>query len=229
MSDVLQAFRRVQNGELISGELAKIIPESGIIVVAGSYGSGKSVMSYAILEYCHYSHPRVPVYIYGFPQQSEYLLPNWINVCESEEFPENSIVLVDEAYMQFSSRESQSKKNKFINNLAGLVRQKNILTIFVTPTLHKLEKGLLTATELLLVKKVSLMQVELDKSELRKKLRYIMDEFKRVKGMDYDIKKSVYMISNTECEEGMLINANGLPSFWTENLSHAWMGVNMKN
>lgn len=224
----MKILQKIINGNLVNKELTRLLPKTGLIITAGGTGSGKSTLSYALLEYLHYEYPQTPTYIYGFPGSKE-LLPKWIQVWEKEDdFPENCCLLVDEAYLSFHSRNSQSSKNKFIDKFSGLVRQKSILGIFISQTLRKLELGLLTSAQLLLIKQVPYLQVELDRSQLRSKLKQVMAEYTKAIKAGWSPQKCVYTISNVAYYEGFIKNSNGIPSFWSEELSNSWSGVSLK-
>jgi len=220
---------RILKGELLSWELIKLIPKWGLVLIAGTTGSGKSTLAYAILEYLHYDQPNREIYVYGFPEEKVNILPEWIKPLDTLEFPEGSIVLVDEAYIQFHSRSSMSQKSKFMDMFAGLVRQKDILGIFISQTLRKIDVGILSAAQLILVKKISSFQVKMDRSEMRSFLSEVLQAFKDAEAKGYDPQHCVYAISNEKDFEGLIVNSNSEPSFWSTSLSKAWSGVKLNS
>ena len=217
------------HGKLLNPILARMIPDIGLILIAGGIGSGKSTLAYAILEYKHLINFKREIYVYGFPKEKIKLLPSWIKPIDTIEFPDNSIVLVDEAYIQFHSRTSGSKENKFIDLFSGLVRQKNILGIFISQTFRKLDIGILTSAQLVLIKKPPLLQAKMDRSEIRTILSEVIKEYQNAKEQGFDPHKCVYTISNDYDYMGMIYNSNGLPSFWTESISKVWGGVRLQS
>ena len=197
------------------------IPKQGLILIIGSIGSGKSALAYSILEEA-YNKWGKPSYVLNMPTEKQHLLPNYIMPVE-DDFPENSIVLSDEAYLSYGSRFSMSERNKFINAFTGLVRQKGILGIFVTQTARKLDVGIVSSAQVLLIKRPSILQMKLDRSELKGILSEALSYFKKSK---VDSKKSVYCISDSF--EGFIENSNDVPSFWSDELSNIWAGISLK-
>lgn len=222
----MHAIKKILTGQLLNRQLISLLPRSGLIVVAGGIGQGKSALSYSVLEYYHLCYPRKYVYIYGFPKGKEYLLPNWVRIWEqSDDFPENSILLIDEAYIQFHSRDSMKSESKFIDKFAGLVRQKDIIGIFISQTLRKLDVGILTGCQLLLIKNIPPLQRQLDRAQTKSLLQKVSGRFQEVRGNGIDSKKCVYAISGGERDfEDLIERSNSVPTFWSEELSKPWSG-----
>ncbi len=224
------SLEKALKGELISYDLARLIPDFGLVTIIGAIGAGKSALAYAILEYKHAIRPDIPVYVFGFPKDSEQSLPDWIDILDNEEFPEGSIVLIDEAYISFHSRESMKKSNKFIDLFAGLARQKDILAIFITQTFRKLDISIVTSSSLILIKPIVQSQVKTDRGAMKVFLTSAYKCFSEAKKKGVNVNRSVYVISNSIKDdfEGFIEYANGLPSFWSSDLSKAWKGVSLK-
>ncbi len=226
----MTSVRAVLEGKIISLELSRYIPKkSGLCIIGGGIGSGKSCLAYGILEYLSVISPNRRIFVYGFPQGKQDKLPIWIRTITNMEFPEDSIVLVDEAYIQFHSRSSGTNVNKFIDLFTGLVRQKNIFCIFISQSFRKLDIGILTSAQLVMIKKPPILQVKMDRSELRHILSDSLQEFQSAHSSGLNIQSCTYVISNDEDYIGMLYNTNKPPSFWTDDLSKAWKGINLKD
>jgi len=217
----------------VSSKLLKLIPPMGIILVIGSEGSGKSNLAYGILE--SFKDCGRKIFVYGLPLEKSKYLPDWIRICTDLNFPEESIVLADEAYLALHSRDSMKSSNKFMDIFSGLVRQKDILAIYVTQFSRKLDIGLVSAPRVLLIKQPSLLQMKLDRSELRsiitdaamafKELDTDHTEFSSDTAVNPKCLVATYVISDRF--EGMINHSNCSPSFWSEELSKAWKGVSL--
>jgi len=203
--------------------LLGLIPKEGLILILGGIGSGKSALAYKIAEVMHFTLNK-PVYAFGFPEDKSHTLPDFIQPVQSVEFPEKSIVLSDESYLQFHSRSFMAEQSKFMDVFTGLVRQKAILAVYVSQTARKLDVGIVSSAQLVLIKKPSILQIRLDRSEMRGILNTALEAFQNSKG---DHKKHVYAIG--EHYEGFIINANDLPSFWSDELSRVWKGVSLES
>ena len=160
--------------------------------------------------------------MFGFPSSKVNLLPNWVTPIEDPEFPDDSIVIADEAYRQFYSRESMSDANKLADQFAGLVGQKGVLAIYLTQTARKLEIALVSGAQVFLLKKPSRLMVLLDRSALRPLLARAFDSFQ---ASSCPPAEATYVVSDPF--EGFLEHSNSPPSFWSDELSRVWRGVSM--
>ena len=203
--------------------LLKAIPGLGLTLIAGGVGSGKSCLIYSLLEAFHQIDTSRPCAAFNFPKEKAHLLPNYIKVTDDLNFPERSIVIADEAYMAFHSKDQNSDANRFMDLLSGLVRQKELLVFFVTQTTRKLSLAQTSSCQALLVKMPDVMMVKLDRRELRGILEAAMKGFRALPVAERQ--EALYVVS-TEYE-GMLAKANTPPSFWTHELSTAWQGVDL--
>jgi len=238
------------NHKPVSSKLLRLIPPIGIALILGSEGSGKSNLGYGILESLKDSGRKLVVY--GLPLEKSTCLPDWINICSTLDFPEESIVLADEAYIQWHSRGSMSSTNKFMDLFSGLVRQKDILAIYISQFSRKLDIGLVSSPRVLLMKQPSLLQMRLDRPELRPIISDAYKAFKQLEvgtqlpegvgkqveemwhrfgelGADTAVNPrcliATYVVSDRY--EGMIDPSNRSPSFWSNELSKAWKGVSL--
>lgn len=238
------------NNKPVSSKLLRLIPPMGIALILGSEGSGKSNLGYGILESLKDTGRQIV--IYGLPLEKAIYLPDWAKVCNSLDFPEESIVLADEAYISWHSRGSMSATNKFMDLFSGLVRQKDILAIYISQFSRKLDIGLVSSPRVLLIKQPSLLQMRLDRSELRPIISDAHAAFKsleigtqiprgatsQVNGIKHRFSQlgadtavsprcliATYVIADRF--EGMIDMSNKSPSFWSEGLSKAWKGISL--
>lgn len=231
----------------VNDRLLRLIPRMGMALILGSEGSGKSNLGYGILESLRDTGR--PIGVYGLPLDKAVYLPDWLKIFTNLEFPEGSIVLADEAYLALHSRASMSNPNKFADLFSGLVRQKDILAIYVSQFSRKLDIGVVASPRVLLAKQPSLLQMRLDRSQLRPILADATKAFKELEakltpneaykqvreieakmsqlGADTEVSPrcliATYVVSNKF--EGMIDLSNRSPSFWCEQISKAWKGV----
>lgn len=209
-------------------KLRAALPESGIALIVGSTGAGKSALAYSILEDLWDTRH---AFVYGLPLEKAHLLPDQIRLLTTLDFPEGAAVLCDEAYLSFYARQSMSQQNRFMDTLSGLARQKDLLLLYITQSSRKLDIGLVEGAGVLLIKRPSLLQIKLDRGALRGLLSEAKVAFKRLRPppgvslADYQ-RQSTYIVS--EDFEGMVEQSNGVPSFWSPELSKAWAGVPLK-
>ncbi|MCK4926616.1 hypothetical protein KAS10_04545, partial [Candidatus Aerophobetes bacterium] len=143
----------------------KILSRYPVILILGAKGIGKSCLAFWLLEIMRY---RGPCYVYRLPEEGKRLIPPWLGIVqEIDDAPAGSTVLVDEAYLSFFSRDSQSGANKEITRIVNLSRQKKLTLIFVAHESRHLEKNILSGIDTLILKKPAPLQIGLDRSFLK--------------------------------------------------------------
>ncbi len=192
----------------------KVLSRYPVILILGAKGTGKSCLAFWLLEIMRY---RGPCYLYRFPEEGKDLLPPWLGILqELADAPAGSIILIDEAYLSFFSRDSQSGANKEITRIVNLTRQKNISLIFVAHESRHLEKNILSGIDTLIFKKPAPLQIGLDRSFLKP---YLLKAQKAFEGKNEAACKNLsYVCFSPSGFEGTL--ENGKASFWSEDLSH---------
>lgn len=207
--------------------ISSALPDNGIVLIIGRRGGGKSVIGNAILEYEHAVRNR-NVLIYNFPKPE--LLPNYISITDDLEFKEGSVVLVDEGYMNFSARKGMNANNKFIDNLNGLARQKDLLIIYITQESARIDINIVRGTEVLIVKALSINQVRFERKEYRIFLSSIKDAIDALQTKER-IQSAAYITSDLIGSkfEGLVENACSPPWYWNEDLSKAWSNIDLSS
>jgi len=196
------------NGDYSFAE-KRIFNESLIMLIFGKRGSGKSSLGFRLMENIH-SQTKRRCYALGIEQK---LMPKWISPTEDvESVPNGGVVLIDEGAVSFSSRDSMSAKNKELSKLLAIARHKNLSLIFVTQNTGLIDKNILALADTLFIKEGSLLQMEMERQELKKFYEKANKSLKKIKG---DRKSYVYLIDSDF--EGTL--SYKLPSFWTTGLS----------
>lgn len=211
--NLLPQFRDFNIIEEISGNYVytekRIFEDSLILLIFGKRGSGKSGLGFRLLENIH-SKTKRKCYALGIEQK---LMPKWIsNVDDIEKVPNGGVVLVDEGAVSFGARNSMSAKNKALIEILSIARHKNLSLIFVTQNTGLLDKNILALTDSLLIKEGSLLQMEMERPEVKK---FYEKANKSLKALEGDRRSYFYLIDSDF--EGTL--SYNLPSFWTNNLS----------
>lgn len=204
---------------LVHPDLLKAIPDVGLGLGIGDIRSGKSVLGYGLVE--HYHENGREVMLLGFPKDQIHLLPEFLRdkvVYSMDDLHEGCFFLVDEAYLQWYSRDSGKKVNKIFDKLAGLCGHRDLLGLLLTQQSAKLEIGGPRASRFIFCKRPSILQHEFERPGMKKITKRALDHFK---GMtEEESKHHTYVISHNF--GGFIKNSNRPPSFWTEKLSKAW-------
>ena len=202
--------------------MTKIITHPSVILIIGRRRFGKSALGYYILEKIHTDQPNLKIYVVSLPKEKHHLLPTWIQpVDDVEELPDNCVSLVDEGAMKYHAHKWHKKETEVMDKMISISGQRHQTFIFITHTLRKFAVTLLLDINILLVKKPSLLQMKLERSEFRKLIEEIDREFNKIP--KEDVKKSVYVVSDDY--KGFI--RNPLPHFWSEDLSEAYAGINI--
>ncbi len=199
--------------KVIKGEYKKfdekIMNDSLIVLIFGKRGSGKSSLGFKCLENISSKTGRKCFALGVSPSK----LPSWIgSVRNVENAPEGAIVLIDEGAISFGARDSMSAKNKELTKVMAVARHKDLSLIFVTQNTGFIDKNILALTDTLMIKEGSLLQIEMERPEVRKFYEKSEEQLKHMKG---NKKKFVYVMDSDF--EGII--SYNLPSFWSDKLS----------
>ncbi len=185
--------------------------ESTIGIILGARGTGKSAIGLKLLENIHAKTGK-QVYAIGFNAKD---MPSWINTAETPEEVENdSVVLIDESGISFSSRKSMSNANQLLSSLLLIARHKNISVLFITQNSSNLEVNVLRQADFLVMKPSSLMQKDFERKKIKEVYEAMEPEFESLKGTT----GLTYIHSNKY--QGFITNE--LPSFWSTKVSKAF-------
>ena len=184
-----------------------------IMLILGRRGAGKTALGMKFVEIGRMFN-KIP-YVIGFENSR---IPKWIKKANHlSDIPNNSLVLIDEAGISFSSKDSMKKANKNLTNLLSIARHKNLSLIFITQSSAMLELNVLRLCDVLLFKEPSLLQSRFERRGLQDLFIKVSENFK-----DLDQKKDhSYVISDDF--EG-LINSK-LPDFWNESISKSFKSI----
>lgn len=204
----------------------KIGKNGNVTVIVGKRGSGKTALGFAFAEQYHTKNPNRRIYAVAFPEESRSALPQWIDIMDNiEQIPNGSFIIADEAILIWASTKWQSKASKRLADLIEISRHKDLSMIFITLNSACLNINVLRFVNTLIIKQTSILQQDLERAEMRKMFKRISDELSLVieackkSGMtEGDLKSLMYIIDDEM--EG--ISSNGLPTFWSDDLSKAY-------
>jgi len=183
-------------------------------IITGGRGKGKSALGYRILEYLHW---QVPVCVVGLPKAARQYLPDYIHMFATiEEVPPGYAVLVDEGYLGFHARRSMAEANVEISQIINLSRQRNQTIIVVTQEARQIDINIVSQTDILILKKPSMLQSKFERGPLRDFVDEANAAFLPIPKKD--MKKYSYVIADEAEFKGLM--ENSLPSFWRPALSH---------
>jgi len=141
-----------------------------IMIITGRRGGGKTALGMKFVEFGNIFKKKI--YVIGFDNSK---VPRYVKKAEKlDDVANGSLVLVDEAGISFSARESMKKANKEMANLLSIARHKNLSLIFITQNCMSLrtkvitEKSIKTLKDLNNKDKVLSYNFKEDKLEFKK-------------------------------------------------------------
>ncbi len=201
--------------EAVSGDFSELIRKFGdsslIMLITGRRGSGKTALGMKLVEIANILGKQS--YVIGFESAR---LPRWIKKAGSiEDVKNDSVVMIDEAALAFSARESMKKTNKELGKLMAIARHKNLSLVIITQSSAMLDLNVLRLTDILLFKEPSLLQARFERKALQDIFENVQKRFDNIKS---DRNKHAYILS--DFFEGLL--SHNLPQFWNDGISKSY-------
>ncbi len=185
--------------------------ESKIGIILGARGTGKTAYGVHVLENMH-AQTQKRCFAMGFEQEE---MPAWITVVDDiEQLHNDSIVLIDEGGILFSSRSSMAKPNKLLSELLLIARHKNLTILFISQNSSNLDVNIIRQADFLVLKPSSLLQKDFERKKIKDVYSEVAEEFdmlKQHRGLTYIYADSYRGFVNSP-----------LPSFWNQRISKSF-------
>lgn len=188
----------------------RLLNSSLIIAIAGRRGSGKSTLGFRILENICAKTSR-KAYALDVSQE---VMPAFIqSVSALEEVKNNSVLLVDEGALAFSSRNAMTKDNKALADLLAIARHKDLTLVLITQNTSMIDKNVLNLCDTLFLKEGSLLQEKMERPVLRELYKQANREFNKLNNTE---RIKHFFIFDSDFEG---LCQYELPSFWSDKIS----------
>ncbi len=196
------------------------------IVILGARGGGKSALSYALIEYLKHETGK-PAYVLGAPHAKKYLLPQWLQIVDSfDEVKPDSLLLVDEAGIILNSRNSGKKLNRSFVDVNALLRQKGVTMVFVSQTSKTIDVNAFQVGDIVIIwKKPDKMALTFERGFVKEsgtQARKLFESLPKDQWKQYSVIVGID-------SDSYIVMKNGLPSFWTDDLSRIFGGLPSEN
>ena len=192
--------------------------KSTIGLILGARGTGKSAIGMRLLENFKVKTNK-SIYALGFKEAS---LPQWIKVIKDiEEINNNSVILIDEGGIEFSSRKAMTNANKLLSEILLIARHKDLAVIFITQNSANLEINAIRQADYLLLKPSSLLQKDFE----RKKIKTIYENADK----DFEELKDTVGLTYIFSDEFLGFVSNSLPNFWNDKVSKGYANRSNKS
>jgi len=133
-----------------------------------------------------------------------------------DEIENDSVVLIDEGGIEFSSRKSMSNANTLLSELLFIARHKDLNVLFITQNSSNLEINVIRQADYLVLKPSSLLQKDFERKKIKDIYTSVTEDFEELKGTE----GLTYIYS--DCFQGFV--SNSLPSFWSDKVSKGYSG-----
>jgi hypothetical protein len=185
--------------------------KSTIGLILGARGTGKSAIGMRLLENFKVKTNKT-IYALGFKEES---LPRWIKATKDiEEINNNSVILIDEGGIEFSSRKAMTNANKLLSEILLIARHKDLAVIFITQNSANLEVNAIRQADYLILKPSSLLQKDFERKKIKTIYENVTDDFEELK----DTVGITYIFS----DEFLGFITNSLPNFWNDKVSKGY-------
>lgn len=180
-----------------------------IMLITGKRGSGKTALGFKFLDVL--AGKRNAYYL------GEGKLPGFIKkVSDVKDVKNESVLLVDEAAISYSSRNSMKKENKVLSEIMVIARHKDLSLIIITQNSAMIDLNVVRLTDTIIFKEPSLLQARFERKSIKDLFEKADKEFNKIKEGN---KKAYFYVLDDEFE-GML--QSGLPDFWSEKISKSF-------
>ncbi len=187
-----------------------------VAIIVGFRRKGKSALAWWLLERLRTKH-KLTACCVGLPRRHHSLVPEWVKHFDDiSKLPKNAIVLADEAGLRFAARRFMSDPNMMMQALVALSGQKNQVVLFIAHVSRLLDVESVMDSDMVIFKMPSVAHVKFERREIAEYTKEAREKLSQKR----DPKRWSWVVDFHEDRRGLL--PNGLPFFWSEDLSHAW-------
>jgi hypothetical protein len=203
------------NPKLSIEKLVKKVSKGGnVTIISGSRGSGKTATSWYLVEKMHQDLDK-KIYVIGVPVSLSKHLPKYVNIVSKiEDVPNDCVVFIDEAGIQFASRMWRKDNHAYLSDVFHIARHKNISLIFVSLSSALVDVNIIRLADTLIFKRPSLLQFKLERRQIRNLYEKVLISFKKTK-----VPLKLTYIFDSDFEGTVELP---LPSFWCEEISKSY-------
>lgn len=198
------------------------LPKSGLVLITGFRGTGKTGLAWRLAEQSHDKGREIAAF--DFTQAAKRALPPWVkHVATMRQVSalSSSILVLDEAAIKVNARRHQSSENVAWTRLLAVARHKGHLVLLITQHQRQVDVGLVADSEVVVMKRPSLLHLRFARPELRQELEEAWEHFRKIRNPQ----RWSYVVDYLNGRKGWL--TNGLPTFWSDDLSRAFASVDL--
>lgn len=210
--------------------LYRTMPYPGCVLIMGRRRYGKSGLAHEIANQFHKKRecpavlhlPHIPE---NMRRRVQKLLPDWFRVMtDYRQWPENAVVVYDEASQSAHARRSQSDYAVTLDNMIGISGQRNQMLLFISHHSRKLDLNIIHEVDRVIYKEPTYAHAIWERDEMGD-FTYKAAEF--FSGIRTEVsKKRANLV--VDFQNFQFFNfTNGLPPWWSDDLSRLFRDIEM--
>ncbi len=202
--------------------ILKALPMPSVEIIMGRKRRGKSALAHAIAEKMHETRgcPAVlhlPMANTKVRKEIKRLLPSWMSITtDRSQWPNDTVVIYDEASQSAHARRSQSDEALDLDDLIGVSGQRKQMILFISHHSRKLDKNAITDADRILWKEPTYAHVLFERDELHDFTMKAFDFFQSLRNDRERLRTTLIMDFTTFRFQTF---SNDVPSYWSEELS----------
>ena len=202
----------------------EIIRPETVSVILGKKGKGKSALAYWLCEDISPRHNLLPVVI-NLPRERQQLLPTNFVIRGLDDVSKlsDAFIIIDEGTTMLPA--GQKKLEELVKGFVALSRQRNQIILFIFHASSDVGSRILRGVDAILLKEPSRRQIQHGSKDnwWRQLLTEAKEKFEALTDLGANGKEYTFVDSEEPDFRGAL--RNSLPTFWSDDLSKAWAGV----
>jgi hypothetical protein len=202
--------------------MQKALPKPSVNLIMGRKRRGKSALAHAIAEKMHESTGalavlHLPMANKKVRMEIKRLLPSWMVITtDRSQWPNDTVVIYDEASQSAHARRSQSDDALDLDDLIGVSGQRKQMILFISHHSRKLDKNAITDADRILWKEPTYAHVLFERDELHDFTMKAFDFFQECKTDREKLRTTLLMDFTTFRFQTF---TNEVPSYWNDELS----------
>lgn len=204
----------------------------GVAIIMGDIRAGKTGLAHEIARqfHVHRSAPaafHLPTISDAGRAKVQHRLPKWMKVTNKRsQWPENAVVIYDEAAQTAHARRGQSGDALELDDLLAIAGQREQLVIFISHHSRKLDVNACTAVHRIIWKRPTYAHKLWEREEMADFSMKAYDFFDGIRGEI--ARKKASLILNMD-EFGFMCCNNQLPPWWDDNISKVFREIQEKS
>ena len=227
IDDFLKSLGMGKDHEEPRDRWSEMVKPSSVSIILGRKGFGKSALAYWLCDTRAKQHDLLRVVI-NLPRERQNLLPDNFVIRRLEDVPRlsDAVVIIDEGTTMLPAG---SNLEQMVKGYVALSRQRNQAILFIFHSSSDVGSRILRGVDNILLKEPSQRQIQHGSKDSwwRQLLVEAKEKFEALVDLGSNPREFSFVDSEEPEFRGML--RNPLPSFWSEELSKAWAGVDNLN